>query len=403
MQRVLMLTCQYMPDVFGGAEKQCQRVSTGLAAQGHQVTVLTSTQQRPARGVVQEQGVRVQRLWVPVAPDLLGRWLPFSLWWTLQVLAWGWRHRGEYEVIHAHQGKFGAFVSTLLGRLVGKPVLIKIGNSEDDMDLRCLQRKLVVGPRMVRWVLGRRPLFVAISAVIECNLREFGCRDVLRIPNGVPDIRGLAAAATGESTSHPSTEAGPEFFYHGRIESIKRVDVLIQAFALMAAAWPHARLHIVGDGTALADAKQEAQRQANCQERIVFHGAQPDAVAFVQRFDIFVNASRAEGFSNSLLEALVLGKPMVSTPVSGASEAIEDGANGALSEGFEPASLAEAMARVARQWADEGTERAARTSRRLVDETFAMGRIVARYEALYPQLIATHLERQGATSASAQA
>lgn len=403
MPCVLMLTCQYMPDVFGGAEKQCQRVSTGLASLGHQVTVLTSTQQWAARGCIHEQGVWVRRLWVPVPPDLLGRWLPLSIWWTLQVLVWGWRHRREYEVIHAHQGKFGAFVGVLLGRLTGKPVLIKIGNSEEDMDLRCLQRKWWVGPRMVRWVLRRRPLFVAISAVIERNLREFGCRDVLRIPNGVPDVRRLVASSVATTSCHASTEAGPNFFYHGRIESIKRVDVLIQAFAQMASTWPQARLHIVGDGTALAEARLEARRHASCQERIVFHGAQADAVGFVQRFDIFVNASRAEGFSNSLLEALVLGKPMVSTPVSGASEAIEDGANGALSEGFGPSSVAEAMVRVAHQWVKEGTEHAAAASRRLVDDTFAMERIVARYEALYPQLIATHLKRQDATRASAQA
>ncbi|GAA0740634.1 glycosyltransferase family 4 protein [Ideonella azotifigens] len=385
MTQVLMLTCQYMPDVFGGAEKQCQRVATGLAAHGQQVQVLTSTQQWAARGLSQEAAVAVHRLWVPAAPDLLGRWLLFSLWWWLAVMAWGWRHRRSIDVVHCHQGKFGAFVGTCLGRLLGKPVLIKIGNSEDEMDLRCLQRKALVGKPMTRFVLRQRPLFVAISAVIERNLREFGCQDVLRIPNGVPV--SLAQPAP-ESGAAGALSDGPQFFYHGRIEEIKRVDVLIAAFAaLVPELPPGSKLHIVGDGAGLPAARAAAAALGPLAARVVFHGALPQAVAFVQRFDVFVNASRAEGFSNSLLEALVLGKPMVSTPVSGAAEAIVDGVNGQLATAFDAAALAAAMRRALPLLDAEGLVRAQAASARLVDEVFAMPRVVQRYEALYPRLV----------------
>ncbi|WP_141291172.1 glycosyltransferase, partial [Ideonella azotifigens] len=97
--------------------------------------------------------------------------------------------------------------------------------------------------------------------------------------------------------------------------------------------------------------------------------------------------SRAEGFSNSLLEALVLGKPMVSTPVSGAAEAIVDGVNGQLATAFDAAALAAAMRRALPLLDAEGLVRAQAASARLVDEVFAMPRVVQRYEALYPRLV----------------
>jgi glycosyltransferase involved in cell wall biosynthesis len=374
-----------MPDVFGGAEKQCQRVSTDLAARGHAVTVITSTQQWAQRGRRNEQGVVVQRIWTGYPPDLLGRWLPFSLWWFLAVMAWGWHQRRAFDVIHCHQGKFGAFVGVCLGRLLRRPVLVKIGNSEDDLDLRCLQRKAIVGVPMLRYVLAQRPTFVAISQVIQRNLRDFGCRDIVYIPNGIPP--NLRPKPASDSLQSRDVKAGVQFFYHGRIEAIKRVDVLIEAFGLLRASLPGISLHIVGDGADLARVRATAATLMLPANAVVFHGQVADAVSQVVAYDIFVNASRAEGFSNSLLEALLLGKLLVSTPVSGADEAIVEGQNGYLAEGFDAPDLARAMLLAAKHLAEVGCEQACATSRQLVEEHFTMPKVVSRYQQLYPQLV----------------
>jgi len=383
MTRVLMLSCQYMPDVFGGAEKQCQRVATELAARGHRVCILTSTQRSGQAGTRNEQGVQVHRIRTWVAPDLLGRWMADSVWWLAAVLIWGRRRRGEFDLLHCHQGKFGAFVAVCLGRLMGLPVLIKIGNSEDDMDLRCLQRKALVGAPMVRHVLARRPTFVAISAVIRANLNAFGCRDVVAIPNGISSRQMPAEVARADRPA--AEDGGPQFFYHGRIEPIKRVDVLLQAFALLAADCPGAGLHILGEGGALAACRAQA-RAAGLGQRVHFHGLVADAIAAVQPYDVFVNASRSEGFSNALLEALLLGKVLVSTPVSGAAEAIVPGVNGELAADFSAPALAEAMRRALALLGPDERRAAAAASDRLVTRHFAMPAVVDQYERLYHSL-----------------
>lgn len=382
MTRILMLTCQYQPDVFGGAEKQCQRIATELADRGHEVTVLTSTQKWIARGTRIENRVKVVRQFTPFPPDLLGRWLPFSVHWFLCVMLFAWRNRRQFDIVHAHQGKFGAFVATCFGKLTSLPVLIKIGNSEQDLDLLCLQRKAVVGSAMVKYILKARPIFVAISQVIQKNLLDFGCHDVVWIPNGISTRH---TGTDGPSFAANSVISGPKLFYHGRLEPIKRPEVLLEAFSQVLKIHPSASLHLVGDGTSLASARRVAD-VLGIGSKVLFHGQVADAQQFVQRFDIFVNASRAEGFSNSLLEALVLGKVMVSTPVSGAIEAIVDGKNGYVASGFEANCLFNAINQ-AIALHQSNTDVPRQTSHALLEQRFAMPLVVRQYEQLYRQML----------------
>jgi glycosyltransferase involved in cell wall biosynthesis len=379
MFKILMLTCQFMPDVFGGAEKQCQRVSRELSARGHLVTVLTSTQSMRHAGRDIDNGVQVRRIFTPIAPDLLGRWLLFSMYWICAVTLWGWANRKHFDVIHCHQGKFGAFVGVTLGRILRKPVIVKIGNSESDMDLLCLKRKFMVGPPMTRYVLTRRPLFVAISNVIVRNLDAFGCRDVRHIPNGIAEELSPPAP---QATSNAEAVS---FFYHGRVEVIKRIDVLLEAFASVVQKMPDATLHVVGDGAALDSVKRMCTL-LGLDSSVTFHGQVDDVIGRVAGFDVFVNASRAEGFSNSLLEALTLGKVLVSTPVSGASEAIIDGANGFVARDFAAQTLATAMLNACRLLDDDARSRAVVASRQLVSKRFAMPIVVDQYEDLYRRM-----------------
>lgn len=382
-----MLTCQYMPDVFGGAEKQCQRLSNELAQRGHRVTVLSSTQSWRVPRVAAEGALRIVRPFTLIAPDLLGRYLLFSVYWLVCVLVWGVHHRREFDVVHCHQGKFGAFVGTALARLLGKPAIVKIGNSEADMDLLCLQRKKFVGAWLARAVVRRRPTFIAISQVIRRNLVAYGCHDVVSICNGVtPQLRADSGAAAPQRCD----EIG--FFYHGRLEAIKRIDVLLDAFAMLVRSTPQARLHLIGDGRAAAAARTHCSA-LGLDDKVVFHGQQADPLAAIAGLQVFVNASRAEGFSNSLLEALLLGKVLVSTPVSGAAEAIREGENGHLAVDFSAVALAEAMRRGLTLAAPERTPQVQAVCAQLLNGRFAMPLVVDQVERLYAALLAAAPQR----------
>jgi glycosyltransferase involved in cell wall biosynthesis len=374
--KVLMLTCQYMPDVYGGAEKQCQRISQELSLDCD-VTIITSCQRYADRGLRKEGDVDVIRLYSIFSPDLLGRWLPFSILWFFSVLLWAIKNRDSFDVIHCHQGKFGAFVGVFAGKMLKKPVLIKVGNSAQYMDLKCLERKKIIGPLLAKFVLMHQPKMVAITGQIEEELHEYGFYDVVVIHNSISS-QLVFDEKSADGIINESKNI--DLFYHGRIEDIKNIPLLIEAFSIIRND-NSAILHIVGGGKELP-ASEAYVDKLGLDDAVVFHGVVDNAVSFIDNFDIFVNSSRAEGFSNSLLEALVLGKILVSTPVSGAKDAIKDGVNGFVSNSHEASDLA-AVILDAIKLHEINSIGAANYSKALIANKFESTVIASKYRELY--------------------
>jgi glycosyltransferase involved in cell wall biosynthesis len=374
--RVLMLTCQYMPDVYGGAEKQCQRISQELS-KDHSVTILTSCQRYADSGHGNEGKVRVRRLYSIFPPDLLGRWLPFSFIWFVSVLFWTIKNRKSFNIIHCHQGKFGAFVGVFIGWALRKPVLIKVGNSGEYMDLRCLEGKKFIGPLLASFVLRHQPLLVAITEQIENELRGYGFNNVVVIHNSISS--GLSCIDKQVEKTNRSHDC-INLFYHGRIESIKDIPLLIEAFSLVRKSKPMV-LNVIGDGTKLTTSKAYAE-ELGLMDSVVFHGELDDVISFINEFDVFVNSSQAEGFSNSLLEALLLGKILVSTPVSGADDAIENGVNGFVSNSHKAHDIATAILNAIKLYELDSGE-VAKYSKTLIANKFESTVIANNYRELY--------------------
>jgi len=86
---------------------------------------------------------------------------------------------------------------------------------------------------------------------------------------------------------------------------------------------------IAGEGE-LKTQLEEAARQSGIAENVHFIGRCDDVPALLQMSHACVLTSSAEGFSNSILEYMATGKPVVATNVGGASEAIADGVSGYL-------------------------------------------------------------------------
>lgn len=381
--KILMITCQFMPDVFGGAEKQCSRVSSELADQGYNVTILSSLQNKKVP-LYSIPDVKIHRIYTRVPPDLLGRWSLFSVYWCFRVLYWGLIHRNTFDIIHCHQGKFGAAVACLLGKITKKPVLIKIGNSEFFMDLLCLQRKKIIGPLLSSMIVRSRPTFVAITKVIADNLISFGCNSIVEIPNG---ITNTLIQNNDQDSSLDKNHI--DFFYHGRIESIKRLDVLLEAYALLRSKTNKTlTLHIIGNGSCLKSVKTKST-SLGIQDEIKFHGESKNVISLINKYHIFVNASIAEGFSNSLLEAMLLGKVLVSTPVSGSNEAINNSVNGYITDNFTAESLSQSMLKAITLYEREASQ-VKKYSQHLLETRFSMPIIIEKYKHLYQ-----HIEQTG--------
>ena len=101
---------------------------------------------------------------------------------------------------------------------------------------------------------------------------------------------------------------------------VKGVDVLVRAAAIVNRSNPDLRFMLVGDGPALAEMGQlSAELRTPC----LFPGGHRNVLPFLSAFDIAVLPSRSEGFSNSLLEYMAAGLPVVATDVGGNRETLE--------------------------------------------------------------------------------
>ena len=162
-------------------------------------------------------------------------------------------------------------------------------------------------------------------------------------------------------------------------------DHLLEAFRLLRAEVPGARLLLVGDGIRRQWVESLAREQG-LGDAVVFAGFRDDVPALLAAMDCFALAStRTEGVPQSLLQAFAAGTPVVATRIGGIPEVVEDGRTGLLVQPEDPRALAAALAAVLRDGA-AARERAAR-ARRLVEERFSHRASVGRLLALYEELL----------------
>ena len=105
----------------------------------------------------------------------------------------------------------------------------------------------------------------------------------------------------------------------GRIEPIKRFDLLIEAFATLRSERPNLRLLIAGEGSQRPILERRA-RDLGLGSTCRFLGHHADVAELHHAFDVFVQASAYEGTPNVVLEAMAMETPIVATDSGGTGE-----------------------------------------------------------------------------------
>jgi sugar transferase (PEP-CTERM/EpsH1 system associated) len=170
----------------------------------------------------------------------------------------------------------------------------------------------------------------------------------------------------------------------GRLDPVKNQAALIEAFATLRTSHPRLRLVIVGDGPLRASLQQLAT-DLGVADAVTFTGARSDTPDLLRSFDVFVLPSINEGISNTILEAMASGLPVVAGRVGGNPELVADGLTGSLYGGSDASSLARAL----RPYVTDSALRRAHgeAARARVVQNFSLDSMVARYLALYDDLL----------------
>lgn len=179
----------------------------------------------------------------------------------------------------------------------------------------------------------------------------------------------------------------PVIGYVGRIMPEKDLETWLRAAALLAQKFPLARFVLVGEGKDNATFNQLKQLAAELgiADRTYFPGYRSDLLPIYAAFDIFVLSSRREGLPNSILEAMALGLPVVTTDVAGARELVVDGQTGYV----RPQGDAQGMARAIIALAENERLRRhmSRSGRERIEREFSFVTRLERIEALYESIL----------------
>lgn len=129
----------------------------------------------------------------------------------------------------------------------------------------------------------------------------------------------------------PAVEKEDLIVAAGRLDENKNHAMLIHAFAKIAAEYPNMKLIIYGEG----DSREQLEKlieEKELTDRISLPGSVTDVVDRISKARIFTLTSNTEGMPNSIMEAMALGIPVISTdcPCGGPATLIRDGENGLL-------------------------------------------------------------------------
>jgi glycosyltransferase involved in cell wall biosynthesis len=117
--------------------------------------------------------------------------------------------------------------------------------------------------------------------------------------------------------------------YSGRIEKVKRIDLLLLAFSDVLTHFPQARLILAGEGD-LKPQLQDYAAKLGIDNAVFWLGFCREIPRFLAAIDVYVQSSSSEGLSLSTLEAMAAGKPIIATNVGGTNEILTEMETGLL-------------------------------------------------------------------------
>ncbi len=314
---------------IGGAQKLVETFALNAAQYGMDCTVLSLRVDldSPISAALAAAGREV--CYFP-APHLLDA---RRLWALTQHF-----RRSRYDLVQTHLD-YSNILGAFAGRLTGTPVVATLHSVGKEPHLRSPARQA-----LETWALrrGARAVVAVGQQVAEAHAARMGRRRAEVIPNAVPEIPPLSPAERADLRARLGARPRDVVLISvGRLALPKGYPDLLEAFALLAADSPPARLWIVGDG-ALWDSLHAQAASLGLSRRVRFLGRRSDVPRLLAAADLFVSASHWEGLPLAVLEAMMAGLPVVATAV-GDTPAVLPASAGMLVPPRQPEALARAV------------------------------------------------------------
>ncbi len=340
-----------------------ERIACGLAERGFDVTVSYSNDWGPV-------GDRIKAASIPILH------FPFRDVVRAQRLI----AQAAPDVFHSFSHKNGVDIAG--ASAAGVPVI-----AGSRVNIREWDEKMQVQP----WEQERNRMTHHVCVVSEAVARV--CHEVEGVPwsnirlihSGVP----IPADCHGVSNIRVELGIDPEALTIGYLANYrpeKDHEMLLRAFAQVVAKRPKTHLVCCGiTSPERAAALCALAVDLAIEPQISLLGSRQDLTAVYGGLDVYVHSSRFEGFSNSLLEAMAHGLPVVATDAGGNPEAVVDGETGAVVPRGDADALADSIVTLL---ADKGRrQRQGRAGRQRVELYFSLTTMLDGYAAFYEKAV----------------
>jgi glycosyltransferase involved in cell wall biosynthesis len=311
-----------------GGQGQVRLLLRGLAARGHETLLLAP--RGPLLDRARAEGLAAE-VWNSGGEWDVGAMLRATA--ALRAFA--------PAVAHAHS----AHAHTLgvpAARLAGVPVAVVSRR----VDFRVATN---VGSRLkYRMPVDR---YLCISRGVADVMRAAGIaeRKLVLVPSGIELARPEESAAAPDLRALAGIPGGaPVFGTVAALAPHKNHADLLRAAAAVVRQAPEAHFVWIGEGECRA-ALERQRADLGLEGAVHLFGFRADAQRLMRQFTVFVLSSYLEGLCTSLLDAQALGVPIVATAVGGVPDVVQDGVNGRLVPGRDPAALATAMIEALRE------------------------------------------------------
>jgi glycosyltransferase involved in cell wall biosynthesis len=372
---VALLPSAFAPHL-GGVEELSKRLALELRARGSDTVVITNRWPKtlPADEVIDDLPVRRERFRFPERkPRHLAGWVVGTAATRRGVRETIRQHRSD--LIHVQCVSSNGYYALRAARRLGLPLVVTM-QGEVTMDAAQIYQRSALMRRTWRRLIAAADVVTGCSQqVVDEGIAAYGdglAHKARVVRNGV-DLAAVRAA-------EPEQRARRYLLGIGRLVPQKGFDVLIAAFAQVAAEHPDLDLLIAGEGTE-RDALAAQIRSAGLQRRVELIGGVPAPQAFrlFRGATGFVLPSRHEPQGIVVIEAMAAGAPVVATRVGGVPETVRDGVNGLLTDVD-----AVAMAASLRTLLDDPAATRTRAAQASEDvENYDWRRITDQYETCY--------------------
>jgi sugar transferase (PEP-CTERM/EpsH1 system associated) len=356
---------------YGGLENGVVNVVNGLPEQSFRHVIIALTEASDFKQRLKRADVPVYTLNKKPGKDPSAYFRLYSLLRKLRP-----------TVVHTRN--LATIEGALIARLAGVPLRIHGEHGWDVYDPDGSNKKYRALRRLMNPAVHR---FVTVSKEIEKWLVTsvgIPAGKVMRICNGV-DTQRFQPPTHRKRDVLPAAIFSPGTIAVGsvtRFSEIKDPFNVVRAFieARRAPGGQVLRLAMAGDGPMYADALQ-LLRDAQMEGVAWLPGSRDDVPQILAELDVFVLGSLREGISNTVLESMASGLPVIATATGGNLELVQDGVNGHLVPPGDSAAMAQALLAYAVDPALR--ERHGRESRARAEREYSLRRMLSDYESLY--------------------